>query len=118
MIFDHALVAAGDKDEVLDAGLARLVHHVLDQRPVDHWQHLLGHRLGGRKEARAEAGNRENRFADGFHAGGKLTSIHEELPKNWRDFRVCSLTVPQTYIFSMRRRAEIGKASKPEGRPR
>ena len=36
MVLDDALVAAGDEDEMLDAGLARLVDHVLDQRPVDH----------------------------------------------------------------------------------
>src|SRR5215813_5635872 len=69
MVFDDSLVAAGDEDEVLDAGLARLIDHVLDQRPVDDRQHLLGHRLGGREEAGAETGNRENRFADGFHDG-------------------------------------------------
>ena len=66
MILDHALVAAGDEDEVLDAGLARLVDHVLDQRPVDDGQHLLRHRLGRGKDAGAEAGDREHSFAD-FH---------------------------------------------------
>ena len=53
------LVAAGDEDEMLDAGFARLVDRVLDQRPVDDRQHLLGHRLGGRQEPGAEAGDRE-----------------------------------------------------------
>ena len=69
MVLDHRLVAAGDEDEMLDAGLARLVHHVLDQRPVDHRQHLLGHGLGGGQEARAEAGHGENSFANWFHVG-------------------------------------------------
>ncbi len=69
MVLDHRLVAAGDEDEMLDAGLARLVDHVLDQRPVDHRQHLLGHRLGGGQEAGAEARHRENRFANRFHVG-------------------------------------------------
>ena len=69
MVLDHRLVAAGDEDEMLDAGLARLVHHVLDQRPVHHRQHLLGHRLGGGQEAGAEARHRENRFANRFHVG-------------------------------------------------
>ena len=64
-----AFVAAGDEDEMLDAGLARLVDHVLDQRPVDHRQHLLGHRLGGGQEAGAETGDRENGFANRFHVG-------------------------------------------------
>ena len=35
MILDHRLVAAGDEDEVLDAGLAGLVDHVLQHRAVD-----------------------------------------------------------------------------------
>jgi hypothetical protein len=47
MVFDHALVAAGDEDEVLDAGGARLVHDMLDDRTVDDGQHLLRDRLGG-----------------------------------------------------------------------
>ena len=63
MILDDALVAPGDEDEMLDAGLARLVHHMLDHRPVDDRQHLLRHRLGGRQKARAEPGDRENGFA-------------------------------------------------------
>ena len=68
MVLDDALVAAGDEDEMLDAGLARLVHHVLDQRPVDDRQHFLRHGLGGRQEAGAEAGDGEDGFADAGHA--------------------------------------------------
>ena len=74
MVLDHALVAAGDEDEMLDAGLARLVDHVLDQRPVDHRQHLLGHGLGGGQEAGAEPGHGENGFANRFH-GSELGRI-------------------------------------------
>ena len=48
-------------------GLARLVDDVLDQRPVDHRQHLLRHRLGGGQEAGAEAGDGENSLADRVH---------------------------------------------------
>ncbi len=70
MVLDHTLVAAGDKDEMLDAGFARFVDHVLDQRPVHHRQHLLGHGLGGRQEAGAEPGHRENGFANRFHLAG------------------------------------------------
>jgi hypothetical protein len=40
---------------------------VLDQRAVDHREHLLGHRLGGREEPRAETGDGKDRFADGLH---------------------------------------------------
>jgi hypothetical protein len=50
MVLDDGLVAAGDEDEVLDTRLARLVDHVLDDRPVDDGQHLLGIALvAGRK---------------------------------------------------------------------
>jgi hypothetical protein len=70
VVLDHRLLPAGDEDEMLDAGLARLVHHMLDQRPVHHRQHLLGHRLGGGQEAGAESGHRENSFANRFHMGG------------------------------------------------
>ena len=69
MVLDHALVAPGDENEMLDAGLARLVDHVLDQRPVDHRQHLLRHRLGGGQKAGAEAGDGKNGFANRFHVG-------------------------------------------------
>ena len=67
MVLDDALVAAGDEDEMLDAGLARLVDHVLDQRPVDHRQHLLRHGLGRRQEPGAQSGDGKNGFANGFH---------------------------------------------------
>jgi hypothetical protein len=40
---------------------------VLDQRPVDHRQHLLRHGLGGRQEPGAEACGGENGFADRSH---------------------------------------------------
>ncbi len=46
----------------------RLVDDVLDQRPVDHGQHFLGHGLGRGQEAGAETGDREYSFAD-FHRG-------------------------------------------------
>ena len=65
----HRLVAAGDEDEVLDAGLARLVDHILERRPVDDGQHLLRHGLGGGQEARAEAGDGEDGLAERiYHA--------------------------------------------------
>ena len=68
MILDDALVAAGDEDEVLDAGLAGLVDDVLDQRPVDDRQHFFRHGFGGRQEPGAEPGDGKNGFADRFHA--------------------------------------------------
>ena len=68
MILERALAAAGDEDHLLDPGLARLLDRILDQRPVDDRQHLLGDRLGGGKEAGAEPGDREDGLADGFHS--------------------------------------------------
>ena len=67
MVLDNSFIAAGDEDEMLDSGFARLVHHVLDDRPVDHREHLLRHRLGGGQEPGAEAGNREHSLADRRH---------------------------------------------------
>ena len=68
MIFDDRLVAAGHEDEMLDAGLARLVDDILDDRLVDDGQHLLGNGLGRRQEARAETGDRKHCLADFSHA--------------------------------------------------
>ncbi len=86
VVLDHRLIAAGDEDKMLDAGLARLVDHVLDQRPVHDRQHFLGHGFGGGQEACSKAGDREYGFADASHvecrafgvqkhAGGVRSSI-------------------------------------------
>jgi hypothetical protein len=72
MVLDHRLVPAGDEDEMLDAGLARFVHDVLDQRPVHHGEHFLRHGLGRRQEAGSQACDREYGFADAGHAGLNL----------------------------------------------
>ena len=72
MVLDDRFVAAGDEDEVLDAGLARLVHRVLDQRPVDDREHFLGHGLGGRQETGAETGDREHGCANALGQGNGL----------------------------------------------
>ena len=47
----------------LDAGGARLFDSILNQRFVDDGKHLLGDRLGGRQKAGAQAGDREDGFA-------------------------------------------------------
>ena len=67
MVLDHRLVAAGDEDEVLDPGGARLIDHVLHDGAVDDAQHLLGDSLGGRQEPGAETGDGQNCFADTLH---------------------------------------------------
>src|SRR6185437_3037587 len=53
MVLDHAFIAPGDEDEVLDPGFFRFIHHVLDERTIDNGQHFFRHRLGGGKKARA-----------------------------------------------------------------
>jgi hypothetical protein len=64
VVLDGPLVAAGDEDHLAHAGRVGLLHRVLDQRLVDHRQHLLGLRLGGRQEAGAEAGDRKDGLGD------------------------------------------------------
>ena len=68
MVFDDRLVAAGDEDEMLDAGLARLIDDILDDRLVDDRQHFLGNGLGGGKKPRAETGDRKHCLANSLHA--------------------------------------------------
>ena len=68
MILDRALAAPSDKDHLFDPRLARFVDRILDQRPVDDWQHFLGDCLRRGEEAGAEAGDGKDGFADQFHA--------------------------------------------------
>jgi hypothetical protein len=60
VVLEAALVAAGDDEDVVDAGRHGLLHHVLDGGLVDDRQHLLGLGLGGGQEAGAEAGRRDD----------------------------------------------------------
>ncbi len=79
MILDHALVAAGNEDEMLDAGFLGLVDHILDQRLVDDGQHFLRHCLGRGQYTGAEASDGKDGFAD-FH--GRATALCETLGNN------------------------------------
>ena len=54
VILDGVLSAAGDEDDVVDAGGDRLLDAVLDDWLVHERQHFLRLGLGGRKEPRAE----------------------------------------------------------------
>src|SRR5262245_63752739 len=64
VIFDGALVAAGNENKMLDAGAACLVDDVLNERPVDDGQHLLRHGLAGWQEPGSKPGHREYGLTD------------------------------------------------------
>jgi hypothetical protein len=63
VVFNGTLIAAGYKDHVPYAGGIGFFHGVLDQRPVDDGQHLLGLGFGGGQKARSEPGYREDCLA-------------------------------------------------------
>jgi hypothetical protein len=63
MVFDHALVSAGDENEMLDPRCHRLLHDILHHRLVDHGKHLLRHGLGGGQKAGPQSGDRQNRLS-------------------------------------------------------
>jgi hypothetical protein len=69
VVGDVVLVAPQDDEDVIDARAHRLFDDVLDRGLVDDGEHLLRHRLGRGKEARAEAGGGD----DGFDRGGAAT---------------------------------------------
>ena len=53
VVLDGGLVAAGDHQHLAQPGAGGLLDDVLQRRPVDDRQQLLGHGLGGRQEPRA-----------------------------------------------------------------
>ena len=81
MIFDGLFAAPRHDDDLVAARRQRLFHAVLNDGLVDDRQHLFRLRLGGRKETRAEAGRRENRFTHS-HGHGFLSiavSVREQM---------------------------------------
>jgi len=70
MVLDHALVAAGHKNEMFDAGFPGLVHDILNEGLVDDGQHFLWHCLGGWQDAGAETGDGKYGFAH-FHGSNR-----------------------------------------------
>ena len=64
VIFDGGLAPAGHDDDVLDAGVNRLLDAVLNDRLIHDGQHFFRLRLGGGQKARPEACGGENGFAD------------------------------------------------------
>ena len=69
MILDRVFTAAGDDDDVVDAGQHCLFDPVLDDRLVDQREHFLWLRFSGGQKSGAETGSREDNFANArFHA--------------------------------------------------
>ena len=66
MIFDDALVAPCDEDEMFDARLAGLIDDMLQHWTIDDRQHLLWDGLGGGQKTRAKAGDGQHGLADRF----------------------------------------------------
>ena len=66
MILDGILAAAGDDDDVFDAGSGALLDRILNQRLVDNGQHFLGLRFRGGEKASAQAGGGKDGFANAF----------------------------------------------------
>ncbi len=79
MVGDDALVASGDEDELFDARLLRFVDDVLQDGPVDDREHLLRDRFGRGQEASAEAGDRQDRLADGFEHSSE--AFRDDVPR-------------------------------------
>src|SRR5687768_6625066 len=72
MVFDGALPAAGDDDDVFNAGGNGLFHRILNQRLVDQRKHFFGRRFGRGEKSRAEPGSWKNGFA---YFGSRHTAI-------------------------------------------
>jgi hypothetical protein len=81
VVFEAALAPARDDEDVVDAGPHGLLDHVLDRRPVDDRQHLLGLGLRRRQEPRAEACRRDHRLAHHVrHSPVYLVSLRTRSP--------------------------------------
>jgi hypothetical protein len=64
VLLDDARTRADHDDDLLDARGDGFLDRVLDDRPVDEGQDLLGNGLGCRQESGPVAGGREDRLAD------------------------------------------------------
>ena len=60
VVFQHALAAGGDYQQVTDPGVHQLADDEVERRPVQQRQHLLRHGAGGRQKPRAVAGGQNN----------------------------------------------------------
>ena len=67
VVFDDALVAAQNDEDVGDAGTDGLFHQILDGGLVHKGQHPFGHGLGGGQHTGAKARSRDDSFRNFFH---------------------------------------------------
>jgi hypothetical protein len=63
MIFDRALAASGDHDDLVASRRQRLFHAILNDGLIDQRQHLFRLSFGGREKAGAQSRGGKNRFA-------------------------------------------------------
>ena len=64
VVFQGSLTAAGNNRNLAQPSSQCLLNPILNQGLVHYRQHLLGHSLGCRKEARAISGRRKKAFLD------------------------------------------------------
>src|SRR6266550_4342025 len=64
VVLDRALAAPGHDQDVVDTRSSRFLDDELDRGDVDHGEHDLRLRLGGRKEPGAHPGSRDHRLAN------------------------------------------------------
>ena len=69
MLLEQFLVPTGDKDKFLDAGIARFLNRMLDERAVAEGQHFLRQRLGRGQKPCPQSRDGEDGLADGFWLG-------------------------------------------------
>src|SRR5690606_38107351 len=74
LVGDRVLVAVGDEHQGVATCFDRLVHRVLDQRPLDDWEHLLGDGRGGGAAPGAKPGARKDCLAYPFVGHRVLTA--------------------------------------------
>jgi hypothetical protein len=82
MVFDGALVAAGDENHFGDARRIRFFDRILNERFVDHGHHLFWSGFGRGQKARAETGNGEDGFGDGRGHGEYHVRVENDTDTN------------------------------------
>src|ERR1017187_4958784 len=110
MIFDGALAAAGDDNDVLNSGMQRLLDAILNERFIDQRQHLHRLRLGGGQEAAAKPPGREYGFAN---LGSHYPQYAFGRPVLATNRRI----IPQSVQPSRRSRPRQNRGTLPRARP-